>query len=159
MVVVDQYTRRIIGFSVHAGAVDGPSLCRMFNEATTGQGLPHKISTDNDPLFQYRQWKAYLNVLEFEEIKSVPYAPVSHPFVERLVGSVWRELLDQTLFRTRSDLENKLRAYQQYYNETRCHSSRYGATPTETFDEQTIDLNKYRWGNHCRALFQLPVAA
>ena len=29
MVVMDQYTRRIVGFAVHAGNVDGPALCRM----------------------------------------------------------------------------------------------------------------------------------
>ncbi|MEH6584142.1 MAG: hypothetical protein V7754_19570 [Halioglobus sp.] len=36
MVVMDQYTRRIIGFGVHAGSVNGPTLCRMFNHATSG---------------------------------------------------------------------------------------------------------------------------
>jgi hypothetical protein len=30
MVVMDQYTRRIIGFAVHTGNLDGPALCRMF---------------------------------------------------------------------------------------------------------------------------------
>jgi len=29
---------------------------------------------------------ANLRVREIEEMKSVPYAPVSHPFVERLIG-------------------------------------------------------------------------
>ena len=38
MVVMDQYTRRIIGFAVHAENVDGSTLCRMFNDATTAQG-------------------------------------------------------------------------------------------------------------------------
>jgi hypothetical protein len=38
MVVMDQYTRRIIGFAIHAGNVDGPDLCRMFNDATSKQG-------------------------------------------------------------------------------------------------------------------------
>ncbi len=33
LVVTDQYTRRIIGFGVHAGTVDGGALCRMFNRA------------------------------------------------------------------------------------------------------------------------------
>src|SRR5207244_4052106 len=33
LVVMDQYTRRIIGFGVHAGKVDGVGLCRMFNRA------------------------------------------------------------------------------------------------------------------------------
>jgi hypothetical protein len=38
---MDQYTRRIIGFGVHAGAVDGVALCRLFNRAIRGQrGLP-----------------------------------------------------------------------------------------------------------------------
>ena len=53
MVVMDQYTRRIIGFSVHAGDVNGPALCRMFNHAISGQGWPTRISSDNDPLFQF----------------------------------------------------------------------------------------------------------
>ena len=40
LVVMDQFTRRIIGLGVHRGAVDGPGLCRMFNEATRGRGTP-----------------------------------------------------------------------------------------------------------------------
>ena len=159
MVVMDQYTRRIIGFAVHAGAVDGPKLCRMFNEAVTGQQRPARISTDNDPLFQYRKWKANLSILDIEETKSLPYAPMSHPFVERLIGSVRRELLDQILFWTEADLENKLRAYQQYFNDCRCHSGRGGATPVESSENKMVDLNRYRWERHCRGLFQLPMAA
>ena len=30
--------RRIISFGVYAGNVDGPTLCRMFNQATSRQG-------------------------------------------------------------------------------------------------------------------------
>ncbi len=159
MVVMDQHTRRIIGFSVYAGAVDGPALCRMFNKATLGRQRPIRISTDNDPLFRYRQWQANLSILEIEEIKTLPYAPMSHPFVERLIGSVRRELLDQTFFWTQADLDNKLRTYQQYYNQYRCHTSRSGATPVESSIKKAVDLNRYRWKKHCRGLFQLPVAA
>jgi len=56
MVVMDQYTRRLVGFGVHEGHVDGPTLCRMFNDATSYQGRPTRISSDNDPLFQYHRW-------------------------------------------------------------------------------------------------------
>src|SRR5713101_3112884 len=38
LVVMDQYTRRIMGFGVQAGAVDGVALCRMFNRAIGGHG-------------------------------------------------------------------------------------------------------------------------
>jgi transposase InsO family protein len=159
MVVMDQYTRRIIGFAVHAGNVDGPAVCRMFNDATSGAGWPDRISSDNDPLFQYHLWKANLRVLEIEEIKSLPHIPMSHPFVERLIGNVRRELLDQTFFWTATDLENKLRNYQAYYNEHRCHSSRNGDTPVPRDSRNVLYINCYRWNKHCRGLFHLPVAA
>jgi len=159
MVVMDQYTRRIIGFGVHAGSVDGPALCRMFNDATSGHGWPTYISSDNDPLFQYHRWKANLRVLEIDEIKSLPHVPMSHPFVERLIGSVRRELLDQTLFWTATDLENKLQDYKNYYNQHRCHSSREGITPVNSRSAKVVDINNYRWKKHCRGLFQLPMVA
>lgn len=158
MVIMDQYTRRIVGFAVHAGNVDGPVVCRMFNDATSQQGWPVVISTDNDPLFQYHRWKANLRVLDIEEIKSLPHVPMSHPFVERLIGSIRRELLDQVFFWTATDLENKLRDYQVYYNEYRCHSSRDGDTHYPSDTKYVIDMNSYRWRKHCRGLFQLPAA-
>src|SRR2546422_6541602 len=43
-------------------------------------------------------------VLEIEEIKSVPYTPVSHPFVERLIGTIRREYLDR-MFLERGGLD------------------------------------------------------
>jgi putative transposase len=33
LVVMDQFTRRIIGFGIHRETVDGPSLCSMFHRA------------------------------------------------------------------------------------------------------------------------------
>jgi transposase InsO family protein len=129
MVVMDQYTRRIIGFAVHRGTLDGAIICKMFNDAASGSNWPARVSTDNDPLFQYHRWKANLRVLDIGEVKSLPHVPMSHPFVERLIGSIRRELLDQTFFWTATDLESKLHAYQRYYNEYRCHSSCNGATP------------------------------
>jgi putative transposase len=159
MVVMDQYTRRIIGFGVHAGNVDGQVLCRMFNQATVKQSWPTYLSSDNDPLFQYHRRKANLRVLEINEIKSLPHVPMSHPFVERQIGSVRRELLDHTLFWTAMDLENKLREYQCYYNEFRTHSGRNGTTPVNTERGKAININQYRWQKHCRGLFELPMVA
>jgi len=115
-------------------------LGRIFNEAAARQPRPIRISTDNDPLFRYRRWIANLSILEIEEIKSLPYTPMSHPFIGRLIGSVRRELLDQTFFWTQTDLENKLRVYQQHFNEHRCHSGRAGSTPIEFSDYRAIDL-------------------
>ena len=116
LVVMDQFTRRIIGFGVQNGMVDGVALCRMFKRAMRGQSLPKYLSSDHDPLYRFHQWQAALRVLEVTEIKTVPYVPLSHPFVERLIGTVRREYLDRTLFWTTADLETKLLDFQHYYN-------------------------------------------
>ena len=54
LVVMDQFTRRIIGLGVQAGTVDGGVLCRMFNHAIQGQrGMPKYLSSDHDPLYRF----------------------------------------------------------------------------------------------------------
>jgi hypothetical protein len=54
----------------------------------------------------------------------VPYVPLPHPFVERLIGTLRRECLGRTLFWTTTDLEAKLLDFQHYYNEHRTHAGR-----------------------------------
>ena len=162
LVVMDQFTRRIVGFGIQAGSVDGIALCRMFNHAIAREGVSRYLSSDNDPLFEYHRWQANLRVLDVEEIKTVPYVPLSHPFIERLIGTIRREFLDQTLFWNSVDLKSKLLAFQDYYNQERVHSGIDGATPFEIGTGslvQPANLDSVRWQTHCRGLYQLPAAA
>ena len=159
LVVMDQFTRRIVGFGVHSGTVDGVALCCMFHRAIRGQRLPEYLSSDHDPLYRFHQWKANLRVLEVTEIKTVPYVPLSHPFVESLIGTVRREYLDRTLFWTTVDLEAKLTEFQHYYNGHRTHDGLEGRLPEPGTDGSPIDFDSYRWRRHCRGLYQTPIAA
>ena len=162
MVVMDQFTRRIIGFGIQAGDVDGPALCRMFNHATIGKGAPHHLSSDHDPLFRYRQWRANLRIREIEGIRTVPHVPISHPFTERLVGTIRRECLDQTLFWNERDLREKLEEFQDYYNVHRVHQGLDLKTPEEAAGKEPpirAELGYFTWKSHCRGLFHIPIAA
>ena len=164
MVVLDQYTRRIIGFSVHAGDCDGIAYCRLFNKIISGKKPPKYLSSDNDPLYLFHRRQANLRILEIDGIKSVPGYPVSHPFVERIIGTARREYLDHLLFFNGRDLQNKLDQFQTYYNDIRTHSSLELKTPTakafgEASDKNVISIDHYRWKKHCNGLYQLPAAA
>ena len=53
-----------------------------------------------------------VTVLEVTEIKTVPYVPLSHPFVERLIGTLRRECVDRTLFWTTTDLGGEAARFQ-----------------------------------------------
>ena len=155
---MDQSTRRIIGFGVHAGDVDGIALCHMFNTVISTQGAPHYLSADNDPLFRYHRWQANLRILEIREIKTVPYVPLSHPFVERLIGNLRSEFLDHVLFWNANYLERKLEGFRHYHNAHRVYTSLDGNTPSET-SSRRADLNQFQRKSHCRGLYQSPVAA
>jgi putative transposase len=88
-----------------------------------------------------------LRILDVEAIKTVPYAPRSHPFVERLIGTIRRELLDRTLFWTATDLERKLLEFQRYYNGHRAHAGLKGRTPdpSPAAGVARASVRSYRW--------------
>jgi transposase InsO family protein len=131
MVVMDVFTRRIIGFGVEPAQVDGIGVCRMFNQARCGQPLPKRLSSDHEPLFRFYRWRANLRVLEIEELKPLPFVPRSRPFVERLIGTLRREYLDQTFFWNGPDLHRKLDRFAAYYNQRRVHAGLGGRTSFE----------------------------
>ena len=107
LVVMDQFARRIVGFGVQRGVVDGLALCRMFNRAIRGQAPSKYVSSDHDPLYRFQQRQANLRVLDVTEIETVPYVRLSHPFIERLIGTIRRGCRDRTLFWTALDLQAK----------------------------------------------------
>jgi hypothetical protein len=96
-----------------------------------------------------------------KEIKTVPYVPLSHPFVERLIGTIRRECLDRTLFWTTADLEMKLLDFQRYDSGHRTHAGLDGRTPEPSTDPrcERANVSSYRWQRHLRGLYQTPMAA
>lgn len=167
LVIMDQFTRRIIGFGVHAGDVDGIALCCMFNSVISNKGIPRYLSSDNDPLFRYHRWQANLRILDVNEIKSIPHSPTSHPFIKCFdwqprCGTVRRKYLDHLFFWIDCDLERKLESFAHYYNQYRIHQSLDGKTPANENDavhSKRADLGHYSWQSHCNGLFQTPIAA
>jgi putative transposase len=123
--------------------------------------LPKHLSSDHDPLYGFHLWQANLRILQVTEIKTVPDVPLSHPFVERLIGTVRREFLDRTLFWTSADLEAKLLEF-QHYNGQRTQRrvggkiARAGRTVQST---SPIDFASHRWQKQCQGPFQTPNAA
>jgi hypothetical protein len=46
---------------------------------------------DHDPLYGFQPWQANPRILDVQDIKTVPDVPRSHPFVDRLIGTIRRE--------------------------------------------------------------------
>ncbi len=113
-------------------------------------------------MHRFSRGTANLRILEIDELKTVPYTPISHPFVERLIGSLRRELLDQVFFWNTVDLERKLESFQVYFNQSRTHMSLDGKTPAEIRGDvitHPATLRNFTWKKHCGGVFELPMAA
>ena len=112
--------------------------------------------------FRFHQWNANLWILDVMQVKTVPYVPLSHPFVERSIGTIRREYLDQLPFWCAPNLERKLILFREYYSRYRVHQGLDGIPPDEQSDitgRKVVRLDDYRWKTHCRGLYQLPAAA
>jgi len=56
LVVLDVFTRRIVGFGVESACIDGVSVCRMFNSAVAGHPLPKHVSALARKLEAFRDY-------------------------------------------------------------------------------------------------------
>ena len=171
-----RYPSQLLGAGRHGSIHPAHHSDSAFNAATSmdphcaecsmkpfsGQGAPRYLSTDNDPLFEFHRWKANLRILDVDKIKTVPHVPISHPFVERLIGTARREFLDHVLFWNTRDLKRKLSEFRAYYNVERVHSSLDGNTPLGVTVGESVkcaELHDVRWRTYCRGLVQLPMVA
>jgi hypothetical protein len=76
LVVMDHYTRRMIGFGIQLGVMNGEALCRMFKQAIRGvTAVPRYLSSDHDALYRFHQWGASLRILGVMATKTVPHVP------------------------------------------------------------------------------------
>ena len=111
---------------------------------------------------RFHQWQANLRILGIHEIKTIPCVPVSHPFIERLIGTIRREYLDHLLFWNASDLERKLDAFKEYYNGSRIHQSLAQQTPEEAAGKDpppSVDPKHFVWRAQGQGGVQTPRAA
>ncbi len=134
----------------------------MFGHAFADLPRPKHVSTDHGPLFRFHRWLANLWVLDTEEIKLVPYAPVSHPFVERSIGTIRCEVLNQMFFWNAIDLTRTLEMFRCYSNTQRVHRSLGGTTPAQRAGASAPapgKLDHFGWRRFCHGFFQIPVAA
>jgi hypothetical protein len=84
MVVMDVFTRRIVGFGVEPAHIDDTSVCRMFNQARRGQPLPKRLSSDHDPLFRFHRG---VRICEFSTLRNSSLSPSCLALIRSSSGS------------------------------------------------------------------------
>ena len=113
--------RRIFHFNVTAHPT-AEWTGQQLREAFPFDQLPRYLLRDRDRIFgdDFREQVRDLGICE---VLSAPRSPWQRAYVERVIGSIRRECLDQVIVFNENSLRRTLNSYFDYYHRSRTHLS------------------------------------
>jgi putative transposase len=121
MLILAHDRRKIVRFDVTQHPTAG-WLSRQVTEAFPWDTAPRFLLRDRDslygPVFSRR-----VEVMGITEVITAARSPWQNPYVERVIGSIRRECLDQLIVFNERHLRRVLSSYADYYHHTRTHLS------------------------------------
>jgi putative transposase len=121
LVILAHERRRI----VHVNITEHPTAvwtAQQVVEAFPWDKAPRYLLRDRDRIYgtTFRQRVKHMGI---KEVVIAPRSPWQNPYVERLIGSIHRDLLDQVIVLNEGHLRRLLQSYVDYYHCFRTHLS------------------------------------
>jgi len=119
LVVLAHDRRRVRHFNITAHPTAAWTAQQVV-EAFPWETAPRYLLRDRDDVYgaAFRRRVAALGI---EEVLSAPRSPWQSPYVERMIGSIRRECLDNVVVLHERHLRRLLTAYFEHYHRWRCH--------------------------------------
>ncbi|MBK7977559.1 MAG: transposase [Deltaproteobacteria bacterium] len=117
---------------VHLRVTAEPSsawVSQQMIEAFPWETTPRFLIRDRDSIYS-PAFQSRVDGMGIDDHPKAPRSPWQNPYVERLIGSIRRDLLDHVIVFNASHLERLLRAYLDYYHRSRNHLA-LGKDPPE----------------------------
>jgi transposase InsO family protein len=127
-VVIEHSRRRIIHFNVtrHPTA---KWIAQQLTEAFPFDTAPTYLIRDGDAKYGFTVQRR-IRTLGVKDIVTTPASPWENAYIERVIGSIHREFLDQVIILNERHLRRLLKDYLIYYHEHRTHWGLDKDTPT-----------------------------
>jgi transposase InsO family protein len=119
LVVLAHDRRRVVHFNVTehpTAAWTAQQIIEAFPEETA----PRFLLRDRDQIYG-EEFRRRVAGMRIEEVMTTPHSPWQSPYVERLIGSIRRECLDNVIVVGENHLRRILRSYIAYYHRSRTH--------------------------------------
>jgi len=97
-------------------------IAQQLTEAFPWELAPRHLIRDRDAIYG-AVFRRRLNSLGIRDHPTAPRSPWQNGYAERIIGSIRRECLDNTIVFGEAHLRRTLRSYAQYYNRARTHLS------------------------------------
>ncbi len=110
---------------VHFNITEHPTAqwtAQQISEAFSWEAAPRYLIRDRDRVYG-PPFRTRVEGMGIEEVLTAPRCPWQNPFVERVIGSVRRECLDQVIVLNERHLRRLLGDCFEHYHRWRCHRS------------------------------------
>jgi transposase InsO family protein len=120
-VILAHERRRI----VHVNVTEHPTAqwtAQQIVEAFPRDEAPRYLLRDRDAIYG-EHFQQRVSNMGIEEVKIAPRSPWQNPYVERLIGSIRRECLNDVIVLNERHAKRVLQSYFEYYHDWRTHRS------------------------------------
>ena len=134
LTIVDDHSKKCPAIAVRQ-SIGGDQVAKILDERKAIHGLPEEIRVDNGPEFQSKAFLEYCFKHKIKVHFTRPGKPTDNGFIESFNGKFRDECLNEQIFLSMQDAENKIEFWRNHYNIERPHSSLNGLSPKEFIDQ------------------------
>jgi len=128
--VIDDYNRQVLAIEADT-SLPVLRLIRVLERLKEVHGLPQMIRVDNGPEFISHKLDHWCRDHKIQLTFIQPGKPTQNAFIERMNGSLRRELLNAYVFKTLDEVREKTEEWMLDYNTKRPHKALNYKTPLQ----------------------------
>lgn len=137
--IIDDYNREVLAIETDTSLL-AARVIRVLEQLKESRGLPSMIRVDNGPEFISHKLDTWCKTHRITLAYIQPGKPTQNADVERLNGSLRRELLNAYVFRTLEEVRRQAQAWQHDYNHNRPHKALGYQTPAALASPELVNF-------------------
>lgn len=128
--IIDDYNRELLSVEVDS-SLPSPRVIRALEWIKEDRGLPKTIRVDNGPEFISKKLAKWCLKNQVKLLFIQPGKPTQNAFIERLNGSMRKEVLNAYIFQNIEEARYTVNKWMIDYNQDRPHKALGNKTPLE----------------------------
>lgn len=133
--ILDDYNREVLAIEVDT-SLPAQRVVRVLEQLQQYRGLPRMIRVDNGPELISDRLDGWCKAHEIQLVFIQPGKPTQNAYIERLNGSLRKEILNAYVFRTLGEVRYLTEKWRMDYNFNRPHTALKYKAPMDLLEEK-----------------------
>ncbi len=141
--IIDDFNREVLAIETDT-SLPALRVIRVLTNLLANRGKPEMIRVDNGPEFISNKLDAWCKDNKIQLVFIQPGKPTQNAYIERLNGSLRKELLNAYVFRSITEVREQVNKWVDDYNLHRPHESLGNKTPVEMANH-ILEISNFEW--------------